>query len=295
MIAEAWRARFIPETREVAVGDTQGRLLILDLEGKRQESYDIAEDHITAITTGTRPHHLLVGTLLQGVYWVDRTTKTVRRLNDWSIEAVFDIAVAPSRDIISVVGSHIVVGDLFQKGSKPREVLPQVPNPSSVVFSPDSALMVVGGGEGGDENAHLCVYETTDWNLLRKICFVDAICIDRLAFDVEGHLLAAGGYQECFLLDVRSQFALRASFGVSSFVSALRFSKDGRWLLIGDESGELVVCSTGTGRVYYRERLEGIIPDIEFMDGYFYVAYGAKASADGKDNFFIVKRILLPI
>lgn len=294
--AEAWRARFLPGAREIAVGDTEGNLYVFDLERNKWELYNIPCDHIVAIECIASPNRLLIGTLLQGVYLVNRPMSTISRLNHLSIQVVHDVSIAPLRNLIAVVGSHITVGCLPLEGEETERkiVPPPLPNPSSVAFSPDSTLMIVGAGEGTDEKAYLCVYETTNFDLLKTMSFAEALGIDRLIFNSKGYLLAAGGYQQCFLIEAGSRFALCTSFSMSSWVTALRFSEDGGWLFIGDDSGKVCVCSLET-KMVYRGEIEGTVLDGAFgVDGCLYIAYSKSENLTDSKNHLMVERVRLP-
>lgn len=293
--AQAWRARFLFDSRAIAIGDTEGNLLILDLERGNQESYTIARDHIVAIECIASPNQLLVGTLLQGVYWLNRSEHMIRRLSSLSIHVVHDIAVASLQNRMGIVGDHIALVSLNIDEFDQKIVSAHVPNPSSIVFSPDSVVMAVGGGDETDEKAHLCLYETNNFEPLRVMTFADAICIDRLAFDHKGYLLAAGGYQQCFLLDVRQVFVLCASFRMSSWVTALRFSGDGHWLFIGDDSGKVILYSIETNMIHHG-RVEGTVLDVAFgMDRFLYIAYCQDGfPGDNKSSSIVIKKVHLP-
>lgn len=252
------RARWLCETQELLVGDIEGTLTIFSEAGLAESVFTGAHDWTTDIEEVE--NEVFLATLLNGVYRYNRDTHTVQYLEGLPFRCVHDVAISRSQRLIAVVGDGAALGELSDTSF--RKIAPLgVPNPSAVVFSPDASVIVIGGGEGEDENARIAVVETRNHAVVKVVDLgTDALCIDKLAYSEDGRFVAAGGYQECFLLDACRYLTVNKVIPMSSWVTALSFSHGSQWLYVGDDRGEIFVYNLISGKSF-RLRVDGAILD----------------------------------
>lgn len=270
--SSVWRACWLCETQELLVGDTEGTLTIFSETGSTESVFTGTRDWITDIEEGE--NDVFLATLLNGVYRYNRDTHTVQYLEGLPFRGVCDVAISRSRELLAVVGEGVALGEL-SRASFTEISSHRVPNPSAVAFSPDASVMVIGGGEGEDLRAKVAVVETRSCAVVKRVDLgLDALCIDELAYSEDGRFIAAGGYQECFLLDVSSHLTINKVLPMSSWVTALLFSQDSQWLYVGDDKGEILAYNLISGRSF-RFRVEGAILDFAACpEGNLYVVSG---------------------
>lgn len=258
MSSSVWAARWLCQTRELVVGSTEGTFAIFSDACTTGAVFVGVHDYITDIELVE--NKILLATLLNGVYKYNRDTHRVLYLEGLPFRGIQDVAIGRSRGLIAVVGDGVALGEL--SGTSFTEIsLRGVPNPSAVAFSPDASVMVIGGGEGEDERAKVAVVETRSCAVVKRVDLgLDALCIDELVYSGDGRFIAAGGYQECFLLDASSHLTISKVLPMSSWVTALLFSQDSQWLYVGDEKGEILTYNLISGKSF-RFRIEGAILD----------------------------------
>lgn len=266
------RALWLCKTQELLVGDIEGTLTIFSEAGSTESVFIGTHDWITDIEEVE--NEVFLATLSNGVYRYNRDIHTVQDLERLPFRSVCDVAISRSQRLIAVVGDGAALGEL-SRASFTEISSHRVPNPSAVAFSPDASVMVIGGGEGEDLRAKIAVVETRSCAVVKRVDLgLDALCIDELAYSEDGRFIAAGGYRECFLIDVSSHLTINKVLPMSSWVTALLFSQDSQWLYAGDEEGEILVYNLISGRGF-RFRVEGAILDFAACpEGNLYVVSG---------------------
>jgi len=252
MESEAWAAALSSSHEELAIADTEGNLLVRGVSNPVvREHYVIPSCWVRSIKFAKDPTHLIVGTLNCGGWWVDRSSRRLKRLQLTSLQGVSSLAVSPSGQWLALVGgnSFLYVGECPPKKRLRGMFVPEVPNPNSVVFSPDSRLLAVGGGEGLDDQARVGLVDFENFSLLHVIDLgEDAICVDTLCFSPSGDLLLVGGYKEWAIIRLADAPVVETTLPASSWCSASSFYLGGRGAVVGDECGGVTFYDITRGK-----------------------------------------------
>lgn len=257
MESEVWAAALSSYHEELAIADTRGNLLVVDVRNSEvREHYVIPDCWITSLKFARDSTQLIIGTLGCGGWWLDRPSGHLKRLHLTSLQNVTSLAVSPSGQWLALVGedSSLCVGECSPKASFHEVLVHKVPNPNSVAFSPDSRLLAIGGGEGTDDHAYVGLINLKILSIYKILKLSkDTVCIDVLSFSPNGELLLAGGYKECAIIRLTDTPVVETTLPASSWCSALSFDSYGCSAVIGDDSGGVTFYSLAVGaRLQYQ-------------------------------------------
>lgn len=235
---EPWVVAFASHHLRVAIGDTEGNLVLGDLSVDnptfwRQTFRDL---WISTVAFSPDAKFVAVGTLKGFAYLMDLQGLQIHTIPT-RLTSVTALSFSHDGSLLALVGDTSFVEVWDMKSQVVRFTMTAgIPNPNSVAFSSSGSLLAVGGGEGSSENAEVGILDIASNRLLAHLEMSD-LCVDALGFDLAGRRLGCGCYKKVYVWDME-RLQQTHEFPSAGWSCGVYFATDTQLINIGEE-GEL--------------------------------------------------------